>query len=176
MVSPAQRMTALNMLVPRVKGHGAGHDPEVQGGVSPHGGIRSQKGGQGEGQGKADGPHEQAEEHGKAQALPHHFPGVLLPARSQVLGHLHGKAYGSRGEKAVEEPGGAGGQPHGGGGLRAQRAHHGGVHVLHQGDHDLLHNGGPGQQQHRGEGQAEAGGALLGEQGGEPVFLSAHTS
>ena len=155
------------------EGHGAGHDPEVQGGVPPDGGLGAQQGGQREGEGESHRPHEDAEEDGKAQALPHHPPGVLPPAGPQVLGHLHGKADGRRGKKPVEQPGGAGGKAHRRRGLGAQGPHHGGVHVLHQGDHDLLDNGGPGQKQHRAQGGLYRRGALVGEQLRNAV---AHTS
>ena len=156
------------------KGHGAGHDAEIQGGVPTDGGVGPQHGRQEKAEHKGDGAHQHPKDAHKAQRLPGDALGVLLAAGAQVLGHLHGKADGRRVEEPVEQPGGAGGDAHRRCGIGAQRAHHGSVHVLHQGEHNLLDDGGPGQEQHRGQCGAEMGRPRGGQHGGN-AFVALHS-
>ena len=126
------------------KGHGAGHDAEIQEASPRMEGSAPSMAGRKKLSTKAMAPISTPKDAHKAQRLPGDALGVLLAAGAQVLGHLHGKADGRRVEEPVEQPGGAGGDAHRRCGIGAQRAHHGSVHVLHQGEHNLLDDGGPG--------------------------------
>ena len=62
------------------KGHGAGHNAEIQRGVSPNFLLGPEHGGQGKGKRHTDSADEQAEKDHKPQRLPGDAFGVLLPA------------------------------------------------------------------------------------------------
>ena len=77
--------------------------------------------------------------------------GLRFVTGAHGVGHLHRVADAHAGQHAAHQPHGRAVDGDGGGGVLAQNAHHGGVHVADHGAQQLLHNGGPCQMPQNGQ-------------------------
>ena len=77
--------------------------------------------------------------------MPHDVPRARLVPAADAVGDLNGKPGGDGIGNAVKKPGAGGHQPDRGGGIRAQRADHGGIDILHDDAGDLCEDRGEAQ-------------------------------
>ena len=82
---------------------------------------------------------------GRRQPVPDDGPGLGVLASADAVRDLHGKARGHRGRHTAEQPRARGHEADGRRGVRAQRADHGRVDILHGDRRDLRQNGGQTQ-------------------------------
>ena len=95
------------------------------------------------------GAHHRAGREDDEHGLPSRLAGGAAVLSAQRAGDDRQSADASGEEHAVDQPRDRAGQSHGGGGLRAQHADHGGIHILHQRLHGVFQHHRPGQGQKR---------------------------